>query len=447
MWAGPEGRRVVISRGSRWIAALLVFCAGVTTASAQTTPGRPYRGLFGASAQQDSKQTQTAGVTFSLNEAYDSNIVGNYLGLIREPLFHAGGAYSEANLNVNYRGNWRRLVIASQGGGDFRYSNNSRLNTLTPAASASIQFKPIDGRSATLLLQQSAAYYPYRFLSFFPVLSDNAAADVVTAPGLDFAISTVAGHRYRSDADFDYRMGKASSAILTYSHSVLDYSGRAPGLVEDGAYAGFRHRVTRSATLRLGYGERQASYPGTTIAGITRIHQIDAGVDYNRSLSLTRKTTVTFSSGMAATTPDGNRLAYYVTGTGALDREIGRSWRARILYNRSLQFLEGLTVPFVADAFSTSVGGYMSRRVDVSLVAGVANGTGNSRIRPAQYLTENGSAQMRIALNRYGALSVQYFEYHYKFKDAAQIVGGLPGAMDRRGVRAGLTLWLPLLRE
>ena len=108
-------------RGSHWTtAALLVFCAGAVSASAQTPSARPYRGLFGETAPLDLKQTQTAAVTFSLDEAYDSNIAGAYFGPIREPLFRADGPYSDANLDVKYRGNWQRLVIASQGGGDFR---------------------------------------------------------------------------------------------------------------------------------------------------------------------------------------------------------------------------------------------------------------------------------------------------------------------------------------
>ena len=40
----------------------------------------------------------------------------------------------------------------------------------------------------------------------------------------------------------------------------------------------------------------------------------------------------------------------------------------------------------------------------------------------------------------------EYVAYRYEFTNAAGLPAGLPPKVDRQGVRAGLTLFLPVLR-
>ena len=103
-------------------------------------------------------------------------------------------------------------------------------------------------------------------------------------------------------------------------------------------------------------------------------------------------------------------------------------------------------MPFLSDGVSADLGGYVGRRVDVGLTAGVAKGSGDRSASGTEYLSHYGSARVRAALSRFGALYVHYFNYNYRFERATQVTSGLPESLKRHGVRAGLTLWLPLLR-
>lgn len=424
---------------------VLVACVWASAASAQPPQGRLFRGLFGGSNPPNPDRGQAATATLSLFEAYDTNVLSEETwGGLLDPRYQIGGAYSGLNLGLAYAANSRAVRLTAQGGGDLRYSPDSRLTMITPAGGASILVNLIDSPRATIRAQQGVSYLPYRFLSLWPRLSD-AGLDAVSVPGFDFAVSTVAGYNYRSDLSFGHRLGRSSSASLDYTRTAVEYRDIGRGLIEDRLVGTFRHRLSRDTALRLGYGQRRASYPN--LPETVRAHELDIGLDFNRALSLTRRTSVGFSSGAAATTPEG-RLAYYLTGSATLNHEFGRSWAGQVAYYRGLQFQEGLAVPFLADAVSADLGGYLGRRVELRLAAGIAGGTNAtySAADQSRYLTHSGMARVRVALNRWWAVDVQYFHYFYQFKDATLITGGLPQALDRHGVRGGLTLWLPLVR-
>ena len=50
------------------------------------------------------------------------------------------------------------------------------------------------------------------------------------------------------------------------------------------------------------------------------------------------------------------------------------------------------------------------------------------------------------ALQQSLAVYVEYVAYRYQFDSRADLPIGVPGRLFRRGVRTGLTLWLPLIR-
>jgi len=45
------------------------------------------------------------------------------------------------------------------------------------------------------------------------------------------------------------------------------------------------------------------------------------------------------------------------------------------------------------------------------------------------------------------AASLDYLYYYYDFRGTLLLHAGVPSALERNGVRAGLTLWMPVIRK
>jgi hypothetical protein len=186
------------------------------------------------------------------------------------------------------------------------------------------------------------------------------------------------------------------------------------------------------------------------------VHDIDVGVDYKRPLSLTRRTTVDFGVGssivnMPAVASTDSSLQYRVVGDLGLTHQMGRTWSARVAYNRGVGFTEGFAQPTFSDAVTGSVSGFFSRRVDFTAGgglsigdAGLSAGTGTA---DRGFRAYTGSARVRYGLGAMWALFGEYSYYKHDLGDVLIVAQGVPPILDRNSVRVGLTLWVPLLRR
>jgi hypothetical protein len=240
-------------------------------------------------------------------------------------------------------------------------------------------------------------------------------------------------------------MGRRTTLDVGYRRMMTDYSSLRSKILDQNLGGNLGYRLTRHAVFRLGYSYRLASYSGSPSDKPIGSQTMDAGVDFNRPLSLTRKTSVNFTSGTASAS-DGRNLQYFVTGGAGVNQEIGRSWRARMLFSRSLSFLDGFSTPFIQNGATSDIGGYLGRRVDFSLTAAYANADSTLSTVASKLTTYTASTRLQVAMSRYASIYGQYFYYQYRFRDAASAIQGLPPMMERRGFRGGLTMWLPLLR-
>jgi opacity protein-like surface antigen len=219
----------------------------------------------------------------------------------------------------------------------------------------------------------------------------------------------------------------------------------------------FGYRLTSRASLRLGYHYRRSTSPfyfgGQPIVG----HDLDVGIDYNRALSLSRKTTVGFTTGTSiyrSFSPNGNpsgadyiyKTHYLVTGTAYLNRQMGRSWTGRLSYQRGLQFVQGFGNPFFVDSVSASLGGFAGAKSRLNFLASYSNGQVGMAIADQNYKSYQGTADYQFALNRLVALSADYTYYHYDFAQTVALPSGMSRGLNRQSIRVGLNFWLPLLR-
>ena len=169
------------------------------------------------------------------------------------------------------------------------------------------------------------------------------------------------------------------------------------------------------------------------------------GIDYNRTLAFSRRTTLSFSTGTSAFVRE-RRTVYRLVGWAGLNHELGRTWTAAVAYNRNVAlidtYVDDIDEPYAYDALSTGLEGLITRRLQFTAVAQASQGRqGFSSDR--DYDTYSATVGLNCAVSRYVAVGATYFYYKYDFGDNP-LPPGLLSRAERQGVRVQLTLWAPL---
>jgi hypothetical protein len=443
------------------VVCLLAGVVAVPTASAGQSQGpqepapasvrRPYRGLFGAPADPSSKQS----LDFSASAfgAYDDDVYGTESGGIGSAGAVRSGAFVGARAGLSYEKRGDRLSGALSGGaGIDRYFDNSFDPTeyfqTAGALSAALS------RYIRLSASQTLSYSPQYFLSpLLPASTTAAVGDALVPTRTDIGLFDQRAFRSATDVQVTRSFGRRSSLDASYGLALVHYTGSVtqPDYRSDLARIGFRRQLTSHAGLRAGYGYQTARYVDALEPSQQHLHNIDLGIDYGRALSISRRTHFGFSTGSAiwmrgdrrpAATED---LTVSLIGTAHLDHEMGRTWTARLGYDRSFAFYEGFTDPFLADGVTADVSGFVSRRLRFSSAASYSVGTvgtGEQHGFDSTFAT----AGLEFGLTRSLALFTRYVYYHYNFDGNFSNDPRLLRRMDRQGARAGLTVSVPVIR-
>jgi hypothetical protein len=199
--------------------------------------------------------------------------------------------------------------------------------------------------------------------------------------------------------------------------------------------------------LRAGYGSTIGGLESTGGQSNYRSRSIDAGVDYNKSLSLTRKSTLSFGTGVSGILDQADQTHYYFVGHVNFTHEIGRSWSAYASLDRNTAFYQTLGQPTVNDSLTAGVNGLIGRHVTVqgglSAYRGAAVTSGSNA-----YDSASAFAGIRVALNRVLAVSGNYSYYRYGFSDAVVVLPpGFVQQTDRQSVQVSLVVFAPLFTQ
>jgi hypothetical protein len=427
------------------IAALLGTLAAPTPGFAQRTRGeRAYRGLFGSSG------SSSAGPQLDLNAsaswAYDDNVLADSGG-DTDPRFQKSGAYESVSLALDYLETDTYGSLDFSGGGSYRYYPSVKQMTGTDfwaSTGLSAKLSPRD----TVRMSAVGSYMPY--YTFDPYSSQTTQAGDVLLPSSQQSLIGRAAIRASVSTAYDHQFTKRATMAFDGSIGLTDFRHEAERYKDYAVGGRFVYRLSTRMSAKLGYRYRRGEYSLFPGAQPIEGHDLDIGIDYNRALSVSRKTTISFSSGSTAfrsygLNGAGYGMHYGVVGHVALNREIGRSWSARVNYDRGLQFVPGLFDAFFTDSVALGVGGFVGRRIRVNAGGNYAVGA----YGPAggrNYATYSGNVSAQIAVWRFAALSTRYFYYHYKFDGTVSLPTGVRQGIDRQGVSAGLDLWLPLFR-
>ena len=447
------------------VVAVAVLLTGYEPAAAQVTTGatRPYRALFGGSTANPDVH-HSFDVTTSVSAGYDDNAMADpTAGGSLSPLLQSG-SYLGVSGGIAYAWQTKRVQVGANLTTNTRYYQDVS-DFVGTTHGASIGVSADVGRRGRVFANQSVSYAPSYMYSLWPGLNQSVPGNVVG--GGSFPVGDEPIFVYDTTASGSYSVTRRGSieALGSYRYSDFNQAGDVPIEALRSYSVGGRYRqgLSRYASLRLGYVYRTGQYGFARTNASTGLHDIDVGVDYARALSLTRKTTVDFSTGSSVVSlpPQDvsgelldSELQFRVVGAAGLTHEMGRTWRLRVGYDRGVGFAEAFAQPVIADAVSASLNGFFSRRVDFSANGGFSSGEvglGRSlRVGEAStssFRTWNLTARSRYALGRMWAVYAEYMYYSQDLGSAVIVPSGVPSVLDRQTIQVGLTLWVPLLKR
>lgn len=430
------------SRSALAGAALLLAVCSLMAAPAfaqAEQPPRPVHGLFGG-PPRDPNTTRSFDVNMSVFDAYDSDLLAQTLGPVPGP--SVGGPYSGLSGAFTFNRSGQHVDFAVDGGTNFQdYQSQGQLSGL--ADQGGITFG-VHGQHTSLRLRQTVGYQP--FYSFAPF-----AAPALAEPGALAPISTTTAVARQtalfsgSNLTFSHDLGRRTSIAADSSVQHTDFTGQ-PSQQMLSAGGHLSHHLTEGLSLRLGYeyqGIRYAAGAGATPP--LHVDNIDAGVDFNKALGLTRKTTMGFTTGSAFFRGYG-LSSFTMTGDAWLTREIGRTWAANANFHRGIGLMAGFGQPVLSNQATVSLGGQVSHRLDLRSSLAYSKGVLNP-LEPANtFASYTASTRLRFAFSQIAAVYGELFGYRYQFDNTADLPAAFATKVFREGVQGGLTLWLPLIR-
>jgi len=193
--------------------------------------------------------------------------------------------------------------------------------------------------------------------------------------------------------------------------------------------------------LRAGYGYTDGGFG--TAAGVPTYsgHSFDGGLTYGQSLSVTRRSTLSFATSVSSVTDQTLEVRVFAGGTASFTYEIGRSWDAGVHYSRGVNFYQLLAQPTFSDTLTAGIGGAIGRRIQVSGTAGVIFGTVGVAGGSPGYDTANASGGMRVGLSRHIGLSVNYAYYRYQYDSSVILPPGMSNSRENQVVRVSFDVW------
>jgi hypothetical protein len=430
-------------------AALMIAAAGAP-ADAQVIPTRPFPGLFGSG--DPAKSVTQVDFTSFIAAGHESTTTSADDGAL-------GSSNTDSTFgNLVFRGRLahqgRRTTFGASGGATTSYV--SAAGDMTPFnLSAGADFGGALGRYSSFALRQSVFYSPFYVYGVASADASDASepgepqttdSDPSVDPRVDQRVTRLATMGYNTFASVNRKAGKDGAFFASYRFNYTDYSTRAFDFVSHAPRAGYRKKISRFGSVIASYGLQAFEYRGADYPWLIS-HNVALGLGYDRPLSAWRRTTVGFNVSTALI-GDGRFLSAHLNGNAHLARRFGRTWITGVTYVRGQQVLEGFAVPFFT--FSDTVAATFFGRIvrDIGLSGRVSYSHSRFTLQALRNQGDTFYASSRVQVPVMWALAF-YLEGYYSDHDFQRRLGlleGIPTSIDRLGMRAGLTVSVPVYR-
>jgi opacity protein-like surface antigen len=294
---------------------------------------------------------------------------------------------------------------------------------------------------ATLSASETASYSPLYFLPTFPTAVDASTSAPVAVDG-SLAV-TVENHLIENtSAAFSQQLSKRVTLQFDggYSRSISLSHLRDLSTISGGG--GLTVGLLKGLDFQIGYRHFDARYSNAGHDEHFRSSTIDVGLAFNRALSLSRRTTLSFNTGTVAVT-DGQQTRYSLTGGLNLNYEIGRSWATSVTYARNVGFAETFRQPIFLDSLNLHIGGLLGRRLNFHTDVGAQRGSIGFGIN-SEFHNYYGSTGLVTRVTRNIGIGVEYSYFQYGYAKGVELPVGLLSKASRQQIRAFLTLSEPL---
>lgn len=425
-------------------ALLPVLCA--QSANAQILgggrPERPNRALFGGRSGDIGQQLLlSADLGVGKNRTRRPDEVGGFIS--ENPGFGSGA------LRVDYGLNLPRFTVTVGAGSSARYAPAVRQTPVVhnqARAGISSNFQPT--RRTTVNVDAGVSYQPVSVLVLFPGMFEQNGGPLSLGPDYEFDLPTehylttsgtvglMQAVSRRSSLSLNYGYGLSGSADVLSQRSYNTVTGR------------YSHQLAEGLSMRLGYGRSFGQFEptGANLSDRVETHNIDVGVDFDRQLSFSRRTSLAFSTGSTAIS-NGISTRWDIVGDASLTHEMGRTWRAVAAYSRQVGFLGVLAEPTFSDSLSATVSGLISRRVTLQTGVGASIGEVGLTSNATAYRAYQAFASLQTALTRMTGVSLSYINYRYRFDSPVSLPAVVAADTRRQTVQVAFNLALPILQR
>lgn len=415
---------------STLVGAALLCASAMTTIHAQDARGAG--GDYDAHRQLDLRWTVVG--------AYDDDVTSEMQGPI-DPRFQRKGVFGRESASLQFRSHGQHASFSATAASNARYYPD--LRTLTEFDGSGNVIVAADlGSKTKIQTSQEVTYLPYYELN---VLNGLVPQDMEPIRS-DAALTAHDSHGYTGRFGLVEQFTPRASLTVEYEYRYTRFSASAQPFIWQLGRARFSHRLTRAAALRVGYGYGTGQFGQLAGAAPLVTHDLDLGIDYSRALAFSRRTTINFGSG-STLVPSAQGLGYYLNADASLNRQMGRTWKASLIYHRGVQMAEGIAEPLYADTAIVRLGGNMTRRLGFTVNGAYSTGSVGLAAANRRFTTYTAESDLRIAITRILAAYVHYMNYRYAFDDAAVLPFDLPSLMNRQGLRVGISGSLPLMRS
>ena len=422
---------------------LLLALAAGRSASAQSTVRRlpVFHSLFGPADSEQTRPRQLD-VNWSLYSADDDNSFLATDADIFDAALQARRWYSGATISVQYvrRPPHRLLTFNATSAGRY-YPDLRRI--VTTRYGGGLTLDSSFAKGWRVQMSESASFSPFYQVVLAPSAPGLWTPDA-PASSADTAVSRQHAMQYGSFVGVTHTYSARSALAFNYGLRYTQVFGAPNSGTQRGGIE-YTHGIMKDIGLRLGYAYGVAFTGVDSAAAPIRNQDIDIGVNYGRSFSPSRRMSFGFTTGSSIiSSEDGSH--FRLTGSGRFNRRLAPRWTAQVLYDRGLQVPDGATRPFFSDTLSGTLSGYFSRRMSLRVQPSYSHGVVGFTGKTNAYNSLTNTTRFEVALNHRLALYAEHFYYKYAFESGVGLPALLTSGLNRRGARAGLTLWTPLVQ-
>jgi hypothetical protein len=329
-----------------------------------------------------------------------------------------------------------------------RYQTGEEFMVLGHSGGARVQWAAT--RRTAISAQSTFSYLPSYSLRW-ALLGDPAAlvteAGTLPPGAVDFSLGKRISYNTGGGASVTQTLTRRLSVTASYNDHLQRYSNEAyRSQRQREAHGRFNYGFAKGMSLRLGYGRRTSNTEGPRGASLTAIDDIDIGIDMARALSLTRTTSVSFSSGTFMVEQEGRREANFMGGL-SVQQQIGRTGVVSFQAYRRVELQDGFVEPVLSNGASL-VGAYQpAQRVFFNVSANAAKGRTLERTGATNVEVYSGFARLGYAFSTRGQVYGQYLLSNHDIGGDVQMIGLFPRHQVRHTARIGVTWSLPLLND